>query len=292
MPPPPPTVTPSHAQEALNSAAKAVDRLTNITTVLGVVAQGLGAGGGWMPGVGLACNLVCQILDSAAQVGVGKISALKLVERCALVVEAVGNAVQSCKGKVSNAMQRNINALVEHLTGNAHLLSQVAELSWFQLYMHRNKTEGNIAKATTDLADCLQAHISTAAWQSEAKHDWKVDIDHLLDIVVQDSEERRKQNDQLQKSGKSAFGDLQATINSMCAMLKDIQQAVNPTRPSAPVAIAYSDTIEINRSGSYSMPPSASTEVAQPLIRIDNEWEREALEEMLRETLEMGYGSL
>ncbi|ODN73368.1 hypothetical protein L202_07907 [Cryptococcus amylolentus CBS 6039] len=75
-------------------------------------------------------------------------------------------------------------------------------------------------------------------------------------------------------------------------MTRDIQQAVSRTRPPAPVAIAYSDTIEITRSGSYSMPPPASTKVAQPLIHIDNEREREALEEMLREILEMGYGNL
>ncbi|WVQ74335.1 hypothetical protein IAR50_003934 [Cryptococcus sp. DSM 104548] len=92
-------------------------------------------------------------------------------------------------------------------------------------------------------------------------------------------------------------------LETMCSMLKDIQQAINPTRPassvaiataSAPMAVTYGDTVSCEpKDHVYALAASLQSSegaVSRPLIKIENEWDRSRLEEMLARALAVGYG--
>ncbi|KAK8850606.1 hypothetical protein IAR55_004525 [Kwoniella newhampshirensis] len=76
-------------RQAVIIAQKKVDRLGTITLALKGITVGATAASAILPGVSLAVSLIEQMMSSAHKVLVGRVAALRLVERSAAVLEAV-----------------------------------------------------------------------------------------------------------------------------------------------------------------------------------------------------------
>ncbi|WVN88014.1 uncharacterized protein L203_103213 [Cryptococcus depauperatus CBS 7841] len=197
---PDPALGLTQTHEALEAAEKAVGKLEKAATIAGVITAGLTIAGNWLPGVEGVCTVVNQMFESAVSISAGKVSALRLVERCAMVSEGVVQAIHESNGEVSEVMQNNINRLTSQLQRHQQLLAKVANLSYYQLLRRSGKTESEILQATEDLEDLvrvfnLQGQILTSAWQEESRNTWRTDIDTLIDVIFQMQEEMQKKND-------------------------------------------------------------------------------------------------
>ncbi|OCF45644.1 TKL/TKL-CCIN protein kinase [Kwoniella heveanensis CBS 569] len=231
--------------QAVLNAQKKVDRLETTTMVLKALAAGLAIGTAWMPGVGEAVGVVVSMLISAEQITIGRVAALRLVERSATVLEAVEQAIIDHKGFVSPIMQSHINELLGNLKKNNRFLVRMSERSFLKLYLHSDETARQIAAATEDLEDFikifqLQAHISTAAWEEQSRIDHEKDMRLLIQKLDQARASDQQMLDALalkSEAQQEAIKTLQRTLDQMLA----IQQAeYNSHHPNSPLRILES----------------------------------------------------
>ncbi|WVF67899.1 hypothetical protein IAT40_002660 [Kwoniella sp. CBS 6097] len=231
--------------QAVENAQKKVDRLETTTTVLKTLAAGLAIGTSWMPGVGEAVGVVVGMLTSAEQITIGRVAALRLVERSATVLEAVEQAIIDHKGYVSPIMQSHVNELLGNLKKNNRFLVRMSERSFLKLYLHSDETARQIAAATEDLEDFikifqLQAHISTAAWEEQSRIDHENDMQLLIKKLDQARASDQQMLDALSlksEAQQEAIKTLQRTLDQMLA----IQQAeYNDHHPNSPLRVLES----------------------------------------------------
>ncbi|WVQ95463.1 hypothetical protein IAU59_002560 [Kwoniella sp. CBS 9459] len=231
--------------QAVENAQKKVDRLETTTMVLKGLAAGLAIGTSWMPGVGEAVGVVVSMLISAEQITIGRVAALRLVERSAAVLEAVEQAIIEHKGQVTSIMQSHINELLGNLKKNNRFLVRMSERSFLKLYLHSDETARQIAAATEDLEDFikifqLQAHISTAAWEEQSRIDHENDMQLLIKKLDQARASDQQMLDVLSlksEAQQEAIKTMQRTLDQMLA----IQQAeYNNHHPSSPFRVLES----------------------------------------------------
>lgn len=99
-------------RQAVVNAEGAVDKLQTAFTILTSIAQIASVAEELLPGVGAAVGIVANMVKSAKTVAVNKVTALRLVERCATILLAVQQAMIDTKGQVTPAMRINIERLL------------------------------------------------------------------------------------------------------------------------------------------------------------------------------------
>ncbi|WVW80744.1 hypothetical protein I302_102730 [Kwoniella bestiolae CBS 10118] len=226
--------------QAVINAQKKVDALNTTTLVLKGLAAGLAMGAvTWMPGVGEAVSVVLAMVLSAENISIGRVAALRLVERSATVLEAVEQAIIQHKGLIPPIMINHINQLLIHLHSNNRFLVRLAERSFLKLYLHSDETSRQIAAATEDLEDFvrifqLQAQISTAAWEEQSK----VDHDNDMQILLQKLDEARKSDQKMlaalalkSEAQQEAIKTLQRSLDQMLIIQQAEYNSHHPTSP-------------------------------------------------------------
>ncbi|WRT70785.1 uncharacterized protein IL334_007784 [Kwoniella shivajii] len=228
--------------QAVVNAQKRVDALNTTTFILKGVAAGLAAGtAAWMPGVGEGVSVILTMILTAESISIGRVAALRLVERSATVLEAVEQAIIQHKGLIPPIMISNVNQLLAHLHSNNRFLVKLSERSFLKLYLHSEETSRQIGAATEDLEDFvrvfqLQAQISIAAWEEQSK----VDHDHDMQVLLQRLDEARESDQKMldalslkSEAQQEAIKTLQRTLDQILV----IQQVeYNNHHPSSPLA--------------------------------------------------------
>ncbi|OCF54632.1 TKL/TKL-CCIN protein kinase [Kwoniella mangroviensis CBS 10435] len=226
--------------QAVINAQRRVDTLNTTTLVLKGIAAGLAAdAAAWMPGVGEAVAVVLGMVVSAENISIGRVAALRLVERSATVLEAVEQAIIQHKGVVPTVMINHINQLLIHLHDNNRFLVRLSERSFLKLYLHSDETTRQIAVATEDLEDFvkifqLQAQISTAAWEEQSK----VDHDNDMQILLQKLDEARESDQKMlaalalrSEAQQEAIKTLQRSLDQMLIFQQAEYNTHHPTSP-------------------------------------------------------------
>ncbi|KAK4689262.1 hypothetical protein P7C73_g848, partial [Tremellales sp. Uapishka_1] len=275
LPPIPPTIetTPRPVQDlapfqqSLVQTRKAVTGLQTVHTALTILLTGLKLGTGWLPMVADGVDVVLGLVDAATAVGVGKVAALRLVERSATVLAAVEQSIIDVKGQVSVTTQANLTKLIESLHGISYLLTKLASRSFLKLYLHADDAAAEVQKASDNLEDCvklfqLQSLISIAAWQEESKEDHERDMAILLKKLDagRDSDQAMLQmlemkNDEQQEAIKT----LQRTLDAMLAL----QQAEFASHH--PAVSGFSSMWSVKTSGGTASPVKLTASELHPL---------------------------
>ncbi|ORY31271.1 hypothetical protein BCR39DRAFT_558300 [Naematelia encephala] len=243
-------------RESIENAQKTVDRLATAHLVLATVSGALSVGTGWLPGVAEGVKLIDKMLEQAQDVAMGKVSSLRLVERCAAVLWAVEESVinnLNAKRSIDSVMQENIRQLIRLLQENANLLNKLASRSFLKLYLHADETTKMIDKATIDLSDMvniflLQSAVGSGAWQEQSTQDHERDFE-LLAMKI---DEARENDDVMLKilalkneEQQEAIETLQRTLDGLVALqLRDYAerhqgQLPSDSRPESPVEIEF-----------------------------------------------------
>nr|XP_019007852.1 TKL/TKL-CCIN protein kinase [Kwoniella pini CBS 10737]OCF46633.1 TKL/TKL-CCIN protein kinase [Kwoniella pini CBS 10737] len=227
--------------QAVANAQKRVDALNTTTFVLKGIAAGLAAGSAaWMPGVGEAVAVVLGMILSAENISIGRVAALRLVERSASVLEAVEQAIIQYKGQVSAIMIDHINQLLIHLHENARFLVRLSERSFLKLYLHSDETSRQIATATEDLEDFvkifqLQSQISIAAWEEQSRIDHENDMQVLLQKLEEARESDQKMLQALSLQSEMQQEAIKTLQRSLDQMLTIQQAEYNNNHPTSPL---------------------------------------------------------
>ncbi|TYJ54861.1 hypothetical protein B9479_004452 [Cryptococcus floricola] len=198
------TTTQSEVDDALESASKAERRLKDAATVVSAIAAGLKEGAGWVPVVGLVCEVVSQMMESAALVASMKVSALGLVERCAIVSETMLTAIKDCDGKLPPMMQGNISQLMRALDKNQTLLSDLASLSKFQLWRKSGEIGDKISDANENVALLMKlfdikSQITIANMLQTSGVQWKKDYKDLRSVIRENRLDGKQENEDMRK---------------------------------------------------------------------------------------------
>ncbi|ORX40883.1 hypothetical protein BD324DRAFT_647787 [Kockovaella imperatae] len=232
---PPPISFQSDAfHQSVLDAQRSVDRLGTTMTILRGAAAGLELGAGWIPGVGKGIELIVQMLENAKNLSMGKVAALRLVERSATVLNAVQQAIIDNAGRVSAINQANIDRLLVNLQESSKLLVKLSQQPFLKLYLHMEENSRLVVMATENLSDYidifnLQLMISTAAWQEQSRLDHQKDIE----LLIRQQEEARKDDQALLKllelkadQQQEAIKTLQRTLDRLLAAQSDTRSAV------------------------------------------------------------------
>lgn len=192
------TYVPSEAsrfRESVTSAEATVDRLTTINSALSGMAAIANAATA-LPFLGESLKFCVQMLDQAKKISLGKVAALRLVERCAAVLAGVDQAVIDNHGRVSPIMIANIERFNGNLRDTAYLLTKLSSRSFLKLYLHADDVARQMDKATHDLQDfisifSLQTFVEVSAWEQQSVLDHARDLDmlcHKLDEAREDDQ--------------------------------------------------------------------------------------------------------
>ncbi|WVQ86131.1 hypothetical protein IAT38_008299 [Cryptococcus sp. DSM 104549] len=249
--------------QSVENAQKSVDNLNRTMAVLKVVAAGAATGASLLPGMGDAVGVVVGMLQSAETISVGRVAALRLVERSATILEMVEQSVIQSKGHVSASMQSNITQLIFNLKSINRLLTQLAERSFLKLYLHSEDTARQIAIANENLEDFvsifqLQSHIDIAAWERQSKIDHENDMAILIKKLDSARVSDQKMLEALSiksEAQQEAIKTLQRTLDTMLALQ---QQQYNSIHPGSPF-MTYQSSTSYFGIESPVVPPTAFT---------------------------------
>ncbi|ODN81046.1 hypothetical protein L202_03142 [Cryptococcus amylolentus CBS 6039] len=151
------------------------------------------------------------MMESAALVASMKVSALGLVERCAIVSETMLTAIKDCDGKLPPMMQGNISQLMRALDKNQKLLSDLASLSKFQLWRKSGEIGDKISDANENVAllmklfDALtslmsiKSQITIANMLQASGEQWKKDYKDLRTVIRENRLDGKEENEDIRK---------------------------------------------------------------------------------------------
>ncbi|WWC92389.1 uncharacterized protein L201_007346 [Kwoniella dendrophila CBS 6074] len=197
--------------QAVIDAQKRADRLGSTTQILRVLAEGLTVGAAtWMPGVGEAASMVLAMVSTAEKISLGKVAALRLVERSAIVLEAIEQTIIQHEGQLLPGMLEHVNKLLAHLHQNNQFLVKLSERSFLKLYLHSDEIDRRLSAANEDLSDFvdifhLQAQISLAAWEEQSR----VDREEDMRILLRKLDEARETDEKILESQQDIINTLQ-----------------------------------------------------------------------------------
>ncbi|WVQ63410.1 uncharacterized protein L199_001563 [Kwoniella botswanensis] len=227
--------------QAVINAQRRVDTLNTTTIVLKGIAAGLAAGtAAWMPGVGEAVGVVLGMVETAERISVGRVAALRLVERSATVLDAVEKAIIQHKGVIPRIMIDNINQLLTHLHDNNRFLVRLSERSFLKLYLHSDETTRKIGTVTENLEDFvkifqLQSQISTAAWEEQSMRDHDKDMEILLQKLDEARDSDQKMLGVLALKSEAQQEAIKTLQRSLDQVLIFQQAEYNSHHPTSPV---------------------------------------------------------
>ncbi|WVQ84816.1 hypothetical protein IAT38_006973 [Cryptococcus sp. DSM 104549] len=190
----------SAASQSISRLKTTVSLLQYAATTAGSIAQGAA----WLPGVGAALDVLKNMLASAEKVEVGKIQAFKLVERYAIVWDAVGLDGSKKTGKISPGLQRIIDQLLEQLNDSARYLEGISSRSFIDGWWHRGEIADRIESATQELADRVTAF--------------------QLQNIILTNESGEELKDLTKKWGEELREELEADTTLIVNMLGDLQE--------------------------------------------------------------------
>lgn len=251
-------------RQAVDSAQKSVDRLTTAAFWMNAVGQGLSAGAGWMPGVGEGVKVLSAMLQSAQNISVAKVAALRLVERCARVMEAVVRALERHQKDLSIPMRQDIDRLLSNIHHTSALLSKLADRPFFKLWLHSNEVYDQIEEAGDDLKAFMdifqvESSLSGNALLEQVRKDREADMRILREMLDKGLSDDNlmlgmlvKKNEEQQEAIKT----LQRTLDALLAM-KDDQPVSATYRMSMSESISSLPASAISHDSpiNYKIPP-------------------------------------